>query len=211
MHLTGVLRRGLLGLGTVVVLGLAVFGVNGGRTGSGQEAAIWFLIAPVLPVAAQSPGCPIASDSTVSQAVGSPVSGVVDAIVDSLTIGSFSDRSPSGRAFGVNQEVGIFGPGEGGAAGLARQYVPRLPDAAFDEINALSQAGVSVTLPDYQLETVDEVGDAALWVKTELLPGLFLDSLLVQRGSDAFSFDVEDSPDARMVLTTLALAVLAQP
>jgi hypothetical protein len=79
------------------------------------------------------------------------------------------------------------------------------------EIGALSQAGMNVALPDYEFESVGGVGDAALWVKTQLVPGFFKDSLLVQRGSDTFAFDVDDGPDARVGLTALAQAVLAQP
>src|SRR5205814_9792605 len=115
------------------------------------------------------------------------------------------------RVFGINRETGAFGPGEGGAAALARRYIPGLPDAARAQIDALSQAGMNVALPDYQFEAVGGVGDSALWVKSQLLPGWFRDSLLVQRGSDGFSFDTDDSPDAQMVLTALAQAVLAQP
>jgi hypothetical protein len=104
----------------------------------------------------------------------------------------------------------VFGTGEGGAAALARRYIPELPDAALAEIQALQQAGMSVALPDYQFEAVGGVGDSALWVKTQLVPGFFKDSLLVQRGGDAFAFDVDDGPDAQMALTALAQAVLAQ-
>ena len=128
-----------------------------------------------------------------------------------MTMCTYTGGATSSRAFGVSLETGAFGPAEGGAAALATRYVPGLPAAAQDEIAALSQAGFNIALPDYQLEAVSGLGDSALWVKTQLVPGFFKDSLLVQRGGDAFSFDVDDSPDARAALTALAQAVLAQP
>lgn len=168
------------------------------------------LVGPAVASAAQSTGCPIAADATVSQAVGSPLTGSVDGTSGSVIVCTFSDAS-SGRAFGVSRDAGAFGPAEGGAAALAQRYIPGLPDAAKSQIDALSQAGLNIALPDYQFEAVSGLGDSALWVKSQLAPGYFKDSLLVQRGGDAFSFDVDDSPDARAALTSLAQAVLAQP
>ena len=172
-------------------------------------AAACLIVAMVVPVAAQSTGCPIATDSTVSQAIGSPMSGKLDATVGELTLCSFSGAAESGLEFGVYREKDVFGPGEGGAAALAIRYVPQLPDAARAQIDALQQIGVSVAVPDYQLEAVGGVGDSAVWVRSQLLPGWFRDSLLVQRGGDAFAFDADESPDAQSALTTLARAVLA--
>lgn len=122
---------------------------------------------------------------------------------------SFSGAGASGLEFGVYRDKDAFGPGEGGAAALAARYIPQLPDAARAEIEALQQVGMSVALPDYQFESVGGVGDSALWVRSQLLPGFFRDSLLVQRGGDAFAFDADDGPDAKSSLTTLAQAVLA--
>lgn len=177
----------------------------------GLATAALACVFPVVQVMAQSTNCPIADDSTVSQAVGSPASGKVDGTAGAVMLCTFVDGSTPSRAFGVSREMGAFGPAEGGAAALAQRYIPGLPDAARAELAALSQAGMNVALPDYQFEAVGGVGDSALWVKTQVTPGFFNDSLLVQRGSDAFSFDVEDSPDARAALTSLAQAVLAQP
>jgi hypothetical protein len=177
----------------------------------GLAAAAWSFVAQVLAVAAQPTGCPIAADSTVSGAVGSPVSGKVEAAMSALTLCTFSDGSTSGRAFGVSRETDVFGSSEGGAAALAQRYIPQLPDVARAQIEALSQAGMTIALPDYEFEAVGGVGDSALWVKTQLLPGFFKDSLLVQRGNDAFAFDVDDSPDAQATLIALAQAVLAEP
>lgn len=170
------------------------------------------LLTPVGLVAAQSTACPIAADSTVSQAVGATVAGSVDVTIDNMTICSFKAGSSASPAFGVSREMNVFGPAEGGPAALAQRYLPNLPDAARAEIDALSQAGIPVATPgDHQFEVVSGVGDSALWVQTELVAGFFKDSLLVQRGADAFSFDVDDSPDARAALTALAQAVVAQP
>jgi hypothetical protein len=77
------------------------------------------------------------------------------------------------------------------------------------QISAFNQAGINIAVPGYEILTVNGVGDAAIWVKTELAPGFVNDSLVVQRGSDGFSFTVDDSPDAQAKATTLAQAVLA--
>jgi hypothetical protein len=179
--------------------------------GSGLTALILALVVAVAPVAAQSSGCPIADDQTVSRALGVPESGKVDVAMDSITTCTFSTGSTASPAFGVSQEIGAFGAAEGGAGALAARYMPGLPDAARAEIDALGQAGLSVTLPDSQVETVGGLGDAALWTRSQLVPGFFKDSLLVQRGHDAFAFDVDDSPSARESLMALAQAVLAPP
>ncbi|MGI9147801.1 MAG: hypothetical protein ACR2IK_14830 [Chloroflexota bacterium] len=171
-------------------------------------AAVLASVGMAVPGAAQSAGCPIADDATVSQAVGSAVLGTTDATTGGVTACTFGDAG--GRAFGVSRETNAFGPAEGGAAALAQKYIPGLPAAARAQIDALSQVGLNVALPDYEFESVAGVGDSALWVKTQLVPGVFKDSLLVQRGSDAFSFDVDDGPDSRAALTTLAQAVLAE-
>jgi hypothetical protein len=176
----------------------------------GVAAAGVLLVVLASPVAAESTPCPIASDGTVSGAVGLPVSGSVVTNFGGMTLCSYSNESASGRAFGVSHEMNAFGPSEGGAAALAQRYVPGLPDTARTQIDALSQAGINVVDPNYELESVGGMGDAALWVKIQLVPGFFKDSLLVQRGSDGFAFDVDDSPDARAELTALAQAVLAQ-
>jgi hypothetical protein len=176
-----------------------------------MAAAATLLVGLAAPVAAQSEGCPLASDGTVSQAVGMPVSGSVEGTSGALTLCTFSDGSSTSPAFGVSRESGAFGPSEGGAAALAQRYIPGLPDAARDELSALSQAGMNISLPDYQFEAVSGVGDSALWVQTQLTPGSVQDSLLVQSGGDGYSFDVDDGPDARASLTALAQAVLAGP
>lgn len=170
--------------------------------------AVGLLLAPSLSAGAQSLPCPMITDAVVSATLGMPVTGQYEAnIVPGFDSCDFVD--PNGTGFTVMRESNAFGPGEGGAAGLARRYIPQLPDAARAQIDALSQIGINIAVPGYELSAVNGVGDAAIWVKTELLPGTFNDSLIVQRGGDAFSFNMDDTPDAQAKLHTLAQAVLA--
>jgi len=172
--------------------------------------AIVLLLVPMLSAAAQSTSCAMASDAVVSAALGGPVQGKMTATaVPGFDFCDFIDSA--GTDFGVYRESNAFGPGEGGAAALATRYIPQLPDVARAQIDALNQIGINIAVPGYEIAAVSGVGDAAIWVKTELLPGIFNDSLIVQRGGDAFSFNVDDAPDAQMKLTTLAQAVLANP
>jgi hypothetical protein len=87
-------------------------------------------------------------------------------------------------------------------------YVPQLPPEALAQIDALSQAALNVAVPGYEVSTISGVGDAALFVKSELVPRFFKDSLIVQRGGDGFAFDTDDTPDAQTKLTALAQATL---
>ena len=86
---------------------------------------------------------------------------------------------------------------------------PILPDAVRNQIAALGAIGIDVGTTGYEIAAVSGVGDSAVWVKTELVPGVFIDSLIVQRGADAYNFNGEDSPATQDRLTTLAQAVLA--
>jgi len=173
----------------------------------GVVALVLFLLACVG-AEAQSASCPVTSDSVVATALGQSVKGTAQTnIIAGFDSCDFVDGT--GTDFGVSRESGAFGPGEGGAAALAQRYVPQLPDAARAQLDALSQAGLDVALPGYDISFVSGVGDSALWVKTELVPGFFKDSLIVQQGSDAFAFDTDDSPAAPMKLNALAQAVLA--
>jgi hypothetical protein len=185
--------------------------VNGNkmqRTLVSGVLAIVLLLVPPLSAAAQSTPCPMASDDVVSTALGGPVQGTTTpTAVSGLDFCDFVDAS--GTDFGVYRESNAFGPGEGGAAALATRYIPQLPDAVRAQIDALNQIGINIAVPGYEIAAVPGLGDAAIWVKTELLPGTFNDSLIVQQGGDAFSFNGDDSPDAQMRLTALAQAVLA--
>jgi hypothetical protein len=148
------------------------------------------------------------SDALVSTTLGVPVTGRYEAnIVPGFDSCDFVD--PNGTGFTVMRESNAFGPGDGGVAGLAMRYIPQLPDAARAQIDALSQIGINVAVPGYEISAVNGVGDAAIWVKTELLPGTFNDSLIVQHGGDGLSFNMDDAPDAQAKLTSLAQAVMA--
>jgi hypothetical protein len=169
--------------------------------------ALGLLLVPSLSAQAQSTPCPMVTDTVVSVTLGMPVTGKYEAnMVPGFDMCDFVD--PDGTGFTVIRESNAFGPGEGGAAALARRYIPQLPDVVRAQIDALSQIGIIVA-PGYEISTVNSVGDAAIWVKTELLPGIFNDSLIVQRGGDALSFNMDDVPDAQAKLTSLAQAALA--
>jgi hypothetical protein len=75
--------------------------------------------------------------------------------------------------------------------------------------SAVGAIGIDVGTTGYEIAAVSGVGDSAVWVKTQLVPGVFIDSLIVQRGADAYNFKGEDSPATQDKLTTLAQAVLA--
>ena len=172
--------------------------------------ALGLLLVPSLPAGAQSPPCPILTDAEVSATLGVPVASHYEAnIVPGFDSCDFVD--PNGTGFTVMRESNAFGSGEGGAAALARRYIPQLPDAARAQIDALSQIGINIAVAGYEISAVNGVGDAAIWVKTELLPGTFNDSLIVQRGGDAYSFNMDDESEAQVELTALAQAALASP
>jgi len=171
--------------------------------------AVGLLLVP-LTAGAQSPPCPLLTDAEVSATLGVPVASHYETnMVPGFDSCDFVD--PNGTGFTVMRESNAFGPGEGGAAALARRYIPQLPDAARAQIDALSQIGINIAVGGYQISAVNGVGDAAIWVKTELLPGTFNDSLIVQRGGDAYSFNMDDESEAQVELTALAQAALASP
>jgi hypothetical protein len=146
------------------------------------------------------------SNASASQALGTPLVGTaIDGMPAGFQSCDFVDGA--GTSFNIISESNVFQPGAG-AADLARRYLPSLPAAALSQIQALQQAGLPIDAPDYQLTQVDGVGDAAIWVKTELTPGFVTDSLIVLHGADAYSFGADDAPDAQAKLTALARAAL---
>ncbi len=174
---------------------------------SGAIATI-LLLGSSVSTQAQSAACPFASDAVVSTALNGPAHGTLQAnIVPGLDFCDFTDAA--GTDFTLSHESNVFGPGEGGAAGLALRYVPTLSDAMRDQISAFNQAGFNMALPGYDVSNISGVGDAAIWVKADIVPGLVNDSVIVQRGSDSYGFQVDDSPDAQMKLNALARAVMA--
>jgi hypothetical protein len=171
-------------------------------------SSIVLALVPFVTVQAQTAPCPVVNDDVVSIALGTPVTGKSQAnIIPGFDACDFIDAT--GTDFGVSRERNAFGPAEGGAAGLAQRYIPQLPDVARAQIDALSQAGINVAVPGYELTAVSGLGDSALRVKSELVPGFFKNSLLVQLGSDGFAFETDDSPAAQTKLSALAQAVLA--
>jgi hypothetical protein len=173
----------------------------------GLAAIAVFCVAATV-AEAQSTPCPVVSAAVVGAAVGSPVADVTQPTgIAGLDLCSFNDAARTN--FGVSRDFGVYAPGEGGAAALAARYIPQLSDDMRAQIGALSQVGINIEVPGYPITIVSGVGDAALLVKTELIPGFFKDSLLVQQGGNAFSFDTDDSPSAADQLNALALAVLA--
>jgi hypothetical protein len=178
------------------------------RTLVSGVVALGLLLLPSVSAGAQSLPCPMVTEAVVSATLGMPFTGQYEAnIIPGFDSCDFVDLD--GTGFTVMRESSAFGPGEGGVAALARRYIPQLPDAARAQIDALSQIGINIVVPGYEVSAVNGVGDAAIWVKTELLPGTFNDSLIVQRGGDAFSLNIDDAPDAQAQLTTLAQAVMA--
>jgi hypothetical protein len=151
------------------------------------------------------------SDAVASQALGAPVQGKAQSdLPGGLVLCDFID--PAGTDYGVSRQSGAFPPGAaGGVAALALMYVPQLPPEARTQIDALSQTGMNIAVPGYEVSSIGGLGDAALFVKSELAPGYVKDSLLVQNGSDGFSFDTVDTPDVLTKLTALAQAALSSP
>jgi len=169
-------------------------------------AVAGLLLASALPVAAQTQtlSCPIADDALATRALGLGVSGqAIQTNVPGLDACDFEDTS--GTAITVSRQNGAFGSyTTSGVAALAAMFIPDLPDTAQAQIAALSQTGIKVTLPGFELSSLGGLGDAALWVKSD--SG---DSLLAQRGADAYAFETDDAPDAQAKLTALARAVLS--
>jgi hypothetical protein len=169
-------------------------------------AAAGLLLGSALPVAAQAPSCAIADEGLATHALGTVVH--VQGIPTSVPgLDACDVVDTTGNAITVSRQSDAFTTVSlTGAVGLAAVFIPDLPDAAQAQLAVLSQTGIKLTVPGFELSSVNGVGDAALWVKTD--GG---DSLLAQRGTDAFAFETDDAPDAQMKLTALARAVLTSP
>jgi len=178
------------------------------KFGSLAVAAAGLLLGSALPVAAQTqpPTCPIADDSLATRALGNDVRGEgIQTNIPGLDACDFEDAS--GTAITVSRQSGAFSSSTAnGAAALAAMFLPDLPDSAQAQLAAVSQTGIKIALPGFELSSVTGLGDAAVWVKSN--DG---DSLLAQRGADAFSFETDDAPDAQAKLTAFARAVLTGP
>jgi hypothetical protein len=178
--------------------------------GALRAASVVLLIGSASPASAQPLACPIVNDAVISNALGVPVEQAVNPDQPrGMDVCYFT--TPDETDFAVERLLGAFGPDDpGGLAALARKFVtPSLSDAARAQVDALTQVGASVTVTDHQLSVVDGIGDYAVAARNQVEPGWIRDSLLVQRGNDAFVFEVdEDTPDAANQLRTVALAVM---
>src|SRR5260370_40139433 len=73
--------------------------------------------------------------------------------------------------FGVYREANVFDAGApSGGAALVLRYIPNLPDAVRNQIDALSAIGINVATTGYEITAVSGVGDSAVWVKTSWCP-----------------------------------------
>src|SRR5882672_4215946 len=156
-------------------------------------AAIAAFLSPAMSLAAQPAPCPMLSDASASQALGTPTQGSAQEGMPSGLAGC--DFVDAGGTINIISESGAFSSGAG-AADLVQRYIPNLPPAALSQIQALQQAGTTIDVPGYHIVQVVGVGDAAIWVRSELVPGFFTDSLIVLRGTDAYVFNADDTPEA---------------
>jgi hypothetical protein len=149
-------------------------------------------------VAAQDkPPCPLASDAVASQALGQSVQGYAN------SGGTFGFDSCELGDVTVTRASSALAQGQAGAATLTQGL--GLPPEVVALVAGLG-ANQSIQLPGYQLSTLNDLGDTALWVK-DMHFGV--DSLVVQRGAELFTFLVLDAPDTQASVTSLARAVLA--
>jgi hypothetical protein len=170
--------------------------------------ALGLLLVSSLSAVAQSAPCPIVNASVVSTGLGTPVTDTTQPpFTTAVDICDFLDAA--GNEINVYRESNVFAPGQGGTAALALRYIPQLTDEMRAQLEALKQADINIPIPGYQVSTVNGLGDAAILIKSELVPGISVDTLIVQRGSDTLSFNMDDAPDAQAKLTSLAQAVLA--
>jgi hypothetical protein len=161
------------------------------------------LTATSLPAAAQGFGssCAVASDTVVSQALGPTA------------------HSMGGLASGTGLDICAVTVGAQviSLMHIANATGPALntsdAQAMFDAMSAAGPtapgggAGAAATL--VQTTPVSGVGDAAVLMLLQQ-PGVgSFQSLIVQHGSDVFSFNTDDSTDAQTQLVALATAVLA--
>ena len=158
---------------------------------------------------AEQQTCPIATEMVVSDALGETVEAAVNPDqprgMDVCYFTTFDDTD-----FAVERLVGAFGPDDpGGPAELARKFVtPPLSPVDSAQLDALTQVG-SIAVSGHELAVVDGLGDYAVAARNQMEPGWIRDALLVQRGNDAYVFEVDDdSPNSPVYLRTVASAVI---
>jgi hypothetical protein len=161
--------------------------------------AALLLVMPGSSLAAQDkPPCPFTSDSVVAPALGSPVHGFASATAPGFDGCEFGDLT-------IYRQSGPDVASNLGLAGLAQNIVLGLPAEVAAQVGALG-VGRTIDVPGYQLATLSDLGDAALWVKDS---SFGVDTLVVQRGSEVFAFQVLDGPSAQATTTAVARAVIA--
>ena len=149
---------------------------------------------------AQSLACPLAEDTLVGQAVGSPVAGGI--MTDPFNPTQPLDNGPNitaciwntddGEVVFVSRQANQFGPG-GSTSPLEVAVASTLiPDDVRQEVQNLRDSGVAdIQLPTFHLSSVSGMGDAAEYLqRDEPDEGSVTSSFVVQRGVDAFTFGV---------------------
>jgi len=181
------------------------------------------MLLPFVPTSASATGlqCPIATDTLISQAVGSTAEGGI--MTDPLDPTKPLDNGPDttaciwdtdvGDTVFVTRQAGMFGPG--GATGPLEVAVKAstIPDDARQQVQAMRDAGITdINLPTFQISTVDGMGDAAVYVLNNKVDMHVVSSnFIVQRGLDAYTFGViaDDELSAKPRAHAVAEAVLA--
>jgi hypothetical protein len=170
------------------------------RIGALVSAGALLLTNPAWSLAAQdNRPCSFADERIVSAALGTPVHGYANAGTppgfDTCEFGDLTLFRLSGADV----------TGRPGLAGLAQNVVLGLPPEVSTQIGGL-EAGRTLEVPGYQIATLSDLGDTALWVRSV---SFGVDALAVQRGNEVFVVQVFDRPDAQATSTAVARAVVA--
>lgn len=164
------------------------------------------------PAAAQPTGCDIVSADAVSQAVGWTVT-LGDTPSSSVTSCFFDDDSPGiDHVVTVSLKRGAFDAGGAASPAVLASQMISIPAEYHGEIDALHEVGVPVQIPEYSVSLASGAGDGAVWIAQTgggLGPDYYRDALVVQRGTDAYSFGVADGPEALTHAMAVAHAALA--
>jgi hypothetical protein len=170
------------------------------RIGALVSAGALLLTNPAWSLAAQdNRPCSFADERIVSAALGTPVHGYANAGTppgfDTCEFGDLTLFRLSGADV----------TGRPGLAGLAQNVVLGLPPEVSTQIGGL-EAGRTLEVPGYQIATLSDLGDTALWVRSV---SFGVDALAVQRGNEVFVVQVFDRPDAQATSTAVVRAVVA--
>lgn len=161
-------------------------------------AALLLIISGASLAAQDNAPCPFTNDSVVAPALGSAVHGYASGSSPGLDTCEFGD-------FTIYHQSGPDLASQTGLVGLAQNVVLGLPAEVAAQVGALG-GGRSIDLPGYQIATLSDLGDAAMWVRNS---SFGVDTLLVQRGGEVFVFQVLDGPGAQATSIAVAHAVVA--